>query len=443
MDIRQNSGYYEKALTQLMIAAGIPDAETYAEWDEARKLDFLNNELGHSRPLTGRSAQLPKEAAEVIAMLDVVKETISKYGTASFGAFIVSMTRTVSDLLTVYVLGKEAGLTLYEDGVSAFLLPVAPLFETYEDLVNSSEIMDAFLSHPCTRESLVRAGDARSKVMIMLGYSDSNKDTGILASQWVLQQAQRALIEVGRKHAVTLTFFHGRGGTIGRGAGPTHRFLEALPKGSLDGGLRITEQGEVIAQKFNTLTNAASNLQWLMAGTVGASQLAEVDEPADLSGVMEQLTNLSREAYRELIDSPGFIDFYRQATPIDVIERSRIGSRPSRRTGRATLEDLRAIPWVFSWNQGRFYLPGWFGVGTALERLSTEHGACYEQLASDVLAAPLLRYVFYNIESSLASSSERWIRAYAGLVEDTELRERLLGIILRDRGLAIQLMSKL
>ena len=188
--------------------------------------------------------------------------------------------------------------------------------------------------------------------VIMLGYSDSNKDTGIIASQWALQCAQKRLLEIGDKHGVILTFFHGRGGTVGRGAGPTHRFLEALPAGSLAGGLRLTEQGEVIGQKFNTATTASSNLETLLAGSLGAQLLTLAkEEPDEITGIMDRLAESSRLAYRELLETDGFVEFYRQATPIDAIERGRIGSRPSRRTGQASPQDLRAIPWVFSWNQ--------------------------------------------------------------------------------------------
>ena len=273
----------------------------------------------------------------------------------------------------------------------------------------------------------------------MLGYSDSNKDTGIIASQWALQRSQKRLLEVGGKHGVSLTFFHGRGGTVGRGAGPTHRFLEALPKGSLVGGLRLTEQGEVIGQKFNTATTASSNLETLLAGSLGARLLSSSkDEPEATVRLMDHLAESSRLAYRELLETDGFVQFYRQATPIDAIERSRIGSRPSRRTGQASLEDLRAIPWVFSWNQSRYYLPGWYGVGAGLEALKNQQPELFNELPVLVAKSSFLRYVFYNAESSLASSDTEWMNAYAELVEDVDLRKLMLGKIINERSLAEQ-----
>ena len=435
-DIRQNSTFYEKALSQMMVAAGIPDAENFSQWPEKEKLRFLNRELATPRPLTHPSMDLPGEAGEARDTLGVVAAHIERFGPDGMGALIVSMTRNLCDLLTVYVLAKEVGLT-HEDEENGLrcMLPVVPLFETYEDLEGAPAIADAFLSHPCTRRSLgIGASDTKPRMMIMLGYSDSNKDAGILASQWVLFNAQQNLVAVCLKHGVKATFFHGRGGTIGRGAGPTHRFLEALPQRSLDGGLRVTEQGEVIAQKYNTPATATANLEWLIAGSLGARMLV-TKHPMNkvISDAMDLIVSHSKSTYRALLDAPGFMTFYRQATPIDAIEQSRIGSRPSRRTGQASLEDLRAIPWVFSWNQSRFYVPGWYGVGSALDALEATGDEPYDTFRKNLQSTAFLRYVFYNIESSLSSSDEDWMRTYAQLVKEEDIRERLLTQILDER----------
>lgn len=444
IDIRQNSAFYEKALSQMMAAAGIEGADDYPNWSEEDKLAFLNRELSTPRPLTHASMVLPKEASEARDALGTVAAHISKHGTDGIGALIVSMTRNLGDLLTVYVLGKEVGLTHQQDGGLACILPVVPLFETYEDLEEGPAISDAFLAHPCTRRSLKIGTDEAARFMIMLGYSDSNKDTGILASQWVLFNAQRNLAAVGLKHGVKTTFFHGRGGTIGRGAGPTHRFLEALPEHSLDGGLRVTEQGEVIAQKYNTPSTATANLEWLVAGSLGAQLLATKNPlPDTLSDTMDTIVEHSRKAYRALLDAPDFMTFYRQATPIDAIEQSRIGSRPSRRTGKGTLDDLRAIPWVFSWNQSRYYVPGWYGVGSALDALEASGDDAYNTFQQSLQSTALLRYVFYNVESSIASSDEKWMRTYAELVQEEDVRERLLTQILDERARTVRHLGKL
>jgi len=438
LDVRQNSAAYDLALGQMMEAAGIEDGLNFGEWSLEKKLGFLNKELSHPRPMTHASIKLPPEAEEVRATFSELVHHLNTRGAEGLGCLVVSMTRNVADLLVVYVLGKEVGLTQMVDGKMICALPVVPLFETFEDLEAAPEIMKEFLSHPCAQASLQKDGGSANQV-IMLGYSDSNKDTGIIASQWALQRAQKRLLEIGNDHGISLTFFHGRGGTVGRGAGPTHRFLEALPKGSLAGGLRITEQGEVIGQKFNTATTASSNLETLLAGSLGAQLLSSAREESENTSVlMDCLAHSSRLAYRELLETEGFVQFYRQATPIDAIELSRIGSRPSRRTGQASLQDLRAIPWVFSWNQSRYYLPGWYGVGAGLEALKTEHPALFDELPKLVHQSAFLRYVFYNAESSLASSDPAWMRAYAGLVEDEKLGSVMLEKILEERNLAEQ-----
>lgn len=436
LDIRQNSAYYTQALSEMMVAAGIADAENFENWPEERKLKFLEAELVNPRPLTHGSMKLAPKALELRKTFAEIVAYRDEHGINGLGALIVSMTRTVSDLLMVYVLGKEVGLTHANESQLVCDLPVVPLFETYEDLEAAPAITDRFLSHPCTKASILQQAFQQPSLMVMLGYSDSNKDTGIIASQSALRRAQRELLKIGRKHEVDITFFHGRGGTVGRGAGPTHRFLEALPQNSLDGGLRITEQGEVIGQKYNTATSAVANLEWLIAGTLGGKLLSlKQDEAQGLSPTVRGLATSSRKVYRELLEAPGFMTFYRQATPIDAIEHSRIGSRPARRTGQATLEDLRAIPWVFSWNQSRFYLPGWYGVGSALSQLQADDAESYAQLAESVQHTPFLRYLLYNVESSLASSHRKWMEQYAGLVQDQGARDSIFGKIMNEWNL--------
>jgi phosphoenolpyruvate carboxylase len=223
-------------------------------------------------------------------------------------------------------------------------------------------------------------------------------------------------------------FFHGRGGTISRGAGPTHRFINALPHSSLQGDLRLTEQGETIAQKYANRLNAAYNLELLMAGTTGATcrHRHTENDPHPLEPTMDTLAKKSRTAYQQLLDTDGFVSFFRQATPIDAIEASRIGSRPARRTGDPTLDDLRAIPWVFSWSQARFYLSGWYGSGTALEWLRNEHPSTFETVKEQNFVWSPLHYVISNVATSLATADPDIMSAYADLVEDRKLRTRIM-----------------
>ena len=275
----------------------------------------------------------------------------------------------------------------------------------------------------------------------MVGYSDSNKDSGIFASQWGLQKAQSRLAALGRDSDVRIRFFHGRGGTISRGAGPTHRFLKALPNNSLSGDIRLTEQGETIAQKFGNLPTATYNLELLVAGVTATTihHARNAPIPPPIAPLLERLCRSSQKAYRRLLDTENFITFYRQATPIDALEHSRIGSRPSRRTGKPSLADLRAIPWVFSWSQARFYVPGWFGAGSGLSELSEAELA---ELKSHIRTWPFLHYVLTNIESSIASTDLELMQAYAGLVEDAALRERFLKLILDEWHLTQQMLEK-
>jgi phosphoenolpyruvate carboxylase len=280
----------------------------------------------------------------------------------------------------------------------------------------------------------------------MIGYSDSNKESGILASQWALHRAQSALASLAAEAGVRIRFFHGRGGTISRGAGPTHRFLDALPAGTVNGDLRLTEQGETIAQKYANGVTANFNLELLLAGTAATSlrpatgAAAPVPEPT--AAAMDLLVGASREAYEGLLQADGFMEFYSQATPIDALELSSIGSRPSRRTGRRTLADLRAIPWVFSWNQARFYLPGWFGVGHALNHLRQADAAAFENLKDCLRGGwPFLRYVLMNVETNLASTDERIMADYAGLVPDVEVRTRFLNRIMGEIALTREMLA--
>ncbi len=437
LDIRQNSRFHDKALGQLMTLAGHP-GEEYADWDEPRRLAFVEAELRSSRPFAHAGASAGPEADAVLSCYRLLVDHHATFGSSGLGALIVSMTRQLSDLLVVYLLAREAGLAKNTPEGLYCLLPVTPLFETAEDLEGAPAIMRAFLAHPVTQLSL-RAmrdqPDATPVQQIMIGYSDSNKESGILASQWALHRAQGALTAIGRDAGVRIRYFHGRGGTISRGAGPTHRFLDALPPGSVGGDLRLTEQGETIAQKYGNPATANFNLELLLAGTAGTSlrpaQAAASPLITRMEAGVDLLVAASREVYEGLLGEPDFMDFYSQATPIDVLELSSIGSRPSRRTGQRTLADLRAIPWVFSWNQARFYLPGWYGVGSALNHLRESDPAAFQSLKECVNGGwPFLRYVLMNVETNLASADRAIMSDYAGLVTDEALRRKFLDRIM-------------
>jgi phosphoenolpyruvate carboxylase len=434
LDIRQNSGYFDRAIEGLLATAGTP-APDYASWPAEMKSELLDRELASLRPFAGPRMALPDEARNLVDVFRTIRTHLDAHGPAGIGNVIVSMTRSVADLLAVYLFAREAGL-LADAGDGPYCeLPVAPLFETIADLEHCDEILDAWLAHPVTQRSLrylqQRDGWAQPRVVVMLGYSDSNKDGGILASNWGLRQAQRKLAAVARRHGVRVDYFHGRGGTIGRGAGPTHVFLDALPTGSQMGGMRVTEQGEVIAQKYANRLTATFHLERLLAGVTRTS-LIHSRAPRNghpLEEIWPGVVKASYAAYRALVESDGFVDFFRQATPIDAIEQARIGSRPPRRTGKATLNDLRAIPWVFSWSQARFHLPGWYGVGTALCTLRAEEPERWAQLTAQVKSWPFLVYILHNVEASLLMANREVMSMYAALAGDAALRDRVMHTI--------------
>lgn len=460
LDVRQNSEFHDLAIAEILTAAGVADGENFPKWPEEKRLAFLNAELLSGRPFLHDGARIGEHADNVLDTHRVLVRHWKRSGTAGLGSLIVSMSRQLSDLLAVYLLAREAGLMTHTPEGMACPLPVVPLFETMDDLHHSPGILAAFLDHPLTSRSN-RSWDLQSQSVagtscpaspkatqqIMLGYSDSNKDCGILAAQVALHRAQSALTKVGLEKGVALCFFHGRGGTISRGAGPTHWFMAALPHGAMSGGFRMTEQGETIAQKYANLANATYNLELLLAGaainTARHKHLPETPDPA--GPFLDALSDSSQKAYQALLRSDGFIDFYRQATPIDALENARIGSRPARRTGKKShsISDLRAIPWVFSWTQARYYLPGWFGVGSALFELKENSPADFAALKQALEKSTFLSYVLTNVETNLASANLDLMRAYAALVTDKEIRTRFTEIITAEFDLTQNLLAEL
>ena len=448
LDVRQNSAFHENALIQLLKAASI-DTIDYHALNEKERLKFINAELKSGRPFSHPSMQLGENADAVLSSYKVLAAHIHKYGSMGLGSLIVSMTRSVSDLLTVYLLAREGGLIEKTPEGLVCLLPVVPLFETIEDLDGSAEILDGFLSHPFTKRSLQYLSKTHPEgemvQQVMVGYSDSNKDGGILASQWHLYEAQTKLVETGIKHGVKIRFFHGKGGSISRGAGPVHYFVKALPHSSISGDIRITEQGETIAQKYANKINAAYNLELFMASVTAKTISDKYNKktPFPYSDIMEYLATESKVKYTNLLHGERFIDFFRSATPIDAIESSRIGSRPSRRTGGATIQDLRAIPWVFSWNQSRYNMTSWFGVGSTLEKLEKENPKDFGRFKEAIEHDDFIRYVFTNVDTSLAASDVDIMSEYAQLVEDRELQRKYFSIFKNELAKSKELLNKI
>ncbi len=449
LDIRQNSAFHNRAISQLMAAAGMEDT-AFGEWPEAKRRAWIDQEFASPRPFTVATAKLPVEATACVELFRFLRGWISTHGASGIGSFIVSMTHAPSDLLAVHLLAREAGLLHGEPGALVSEIGVTPLFETIDDLERSAEILTEYLAHPAVRRTLQFIQDrdetARPIQEVMIGYSDSNKDGGILASQWNLRQAQIRLAEVADRAGVELRFFHGRGGTVGRGAGPTNAFLASLPGGTLHGGVRVTEQGEVIAQKYANRLTAAFHLERLLAGAAHWTIVharSDAESSAEVEQLLREAAIVSRRVYRELVDSEGFLEFFCQATPLDAIENSRIGSRPARRTGRRSLEDLRAIPWVFSWSQARFNLPGWYGVGSAFEMVCGEDESKWESLRQVAKPWPFFANLLHNVEFSVVAADPDVMVEYAGLVEDRKVRERVLSAIFQEYDATKRVLARM
>jgi phosphoenolpyruvate carboxylase len=409
LDLRQDSAIHEAALAGLLDDAGWPEREAD---ERAGRLQALLAEAGQD----GR-IQVPgaghEDAASTLEVFATVVEALPRYGARAFGPYIVSMSRSAADALAVLALARVAGCV---DGDGQVPLDVAPLFETVDDLDASADVLRSLFADPVYRAHLEARG---GRQMVMLGYSDSAKDGGIVASRWALQQTQIALTALARESGVRIAFFHGRGGSLSRGGGKTERAVIAAPRGSVDGFLRLTEQGEVIHRKYGIRALALRNLEQTTGAVLRATLRPRPAEPreAQWRSIAAGIAARSREVYRELVyGREDFVPYFREATPIDVIERLRIGSRPSKRGSAGGVSSLRAIPWVFAWSQNRAGLTAWYGVGSGLQQAIDAHGV--DTLAEMARDWPFLASLVDDVEMVLAKSDmaifERYSRLAAG-----------------------------
>ena len=434
LDIRQNSTFHDKAVSQILKANGEKNFD-FENWNEEKRVTYLSELLENHATITDISLHYGPEADNVLDCYRVIRQHINKYGSEGIGSFIISMTRKLSDLLAVYFLMKETQLL-------NTAIKVVPLFETIEDLHQGPIILDQFLQHPTT---LLRAAKLNYQQEVMLGYSDSNKDGGTIASKWNLYQAEQKISEIALKNNFSVYFFHGAGGTISRGGGKYHRFLESMPTNTVNGTVKITVQGETIAQLFGNPLTATYNLNALSSGVAKQTILAKqkVDKQPFPIEIMEYLSQKSFTHYRDLIETPGFISFFGKATCIDVLERSKIGSRPARRTGTRTLADLRAIPWVFSWNLSRISITGWYGLGSALKSLKSEKPKAFESLKQSLNEWPFLKFLVIQTETNLILSNKEMMALYANLDEATAERELFMSKIRTDYDDCFTLIEEL
>jgi phosphoenolpyruvate carboxylase len=423
LDIREHSDVHHRALAGLYERLGELD-RPYLQLDPAERTTLLAAELASGRPLAPRSGPLPVATAAVLDTLEMMRAAQETFGEETVRTYIVSMCRGADDLLAVTVLAREAGLLDLTPGAEWSRLDLVPLLETVDELGRAGGLLDELLRDPSYRRQVRARGNVQE---VMLGYSDSNKGAGITTSQWEIQRAQRQLRDVAARHAVRLRLFHGRGGSVGRGGGPAAEAVAATPYGVVDGAMKVTEQGEVISDKYSLPELAHDNLEIMLAAVLEATAAHRLPRwPAEVVArwdeAMTIVSNAALAGYRALIDQPGMPEFFAAATPVDELVRLNVGSRPARRPregGAPGLDDLRAIPWVFGWTQTRMVVPGWFGLGSGLQAArAAGFGPVLEEMRQWAFFTNLLG----NVEMTLAKTDLRIADCYVSALVEPELQ---------------------
>ncbi|HYN23381.1 MAG TPA: phosphoenolpyruvate carboxylase, partial [Thermoanaerobaculia bacterium] len=434
LDARENTTKLNAALADLWRTGGQADGRTGGQVPEQSSDEWrqwIAAELARPLPPGQQAPALPPESAETLGMFQLIGQLREEIDREAFGAFVLSMTRSVSDILGAYLLAKTAGLFGDTAGVESSTLPIVPLFETIEDLQRAPAIMKDLLAVPLVRRSVRAQGGVQE---VMIGYSDSNKDGGFLTSNWELSKAQIKLTRLGRECGVPISFFHGRGGSVSRGGAPTGRAIAAQPAGSIDGRMRITEQGEVVSFKYANRGTAQYQIELLAASVVEHSLKSEREKAllptAEFDEVMEALSGAAQASYRGLVDHPDLFAYYQSASPLEEISLLNMGSRPARRFGARSLSDLRAIPWVFAWSQNRHFVPGWYGVGsgilTFLQVRGPRGAAMLDRMFTE---SRLFRLIVDEVEKTLSYVDLGIAREYAELVPDSGVRSNILSLV--------------
>jgi phosphoenolpyruvate carboxylase len=440
LDLRENTTVTTRTLQavwQELNPGGSPPAPGSVEWEQ-----WLREELARPLEELPQFQGLDRQASNTVGLFQLIAETSGEYGRDVFGSFILSMTRSVADILGLYLLAKYTGNFVDKAGTEHCLLPIVPLFETIDDLRAAPDIMKNLLGIPVVRRSVRQQGGVQE---VMIGYSDSNKDGGFFTSNWELSKAQAALTKVGQESKVRISFFHGRGGSVSRGGAPTGHAIAAQPAGSVQGRMRITEQGEVVSSKYANQGTAQYQME-ILAASVFEHTLKSMDEEElkprpEFQEAMEALSNLSYTQYRQLAETPGLVNYYNAASPVNELAKMNIGSRPARRTGATTLDDLRAIPWVFAWTQNRHHVPAWYGIGTAINEFLRVRGEPGNKLLRTMFEeSRLFRLIVDEVEMSLAFVSLEVMQAYSRLVKNAEVRECIYGMIEGEYNLSLEMV---
>jgi phosphoenolpyruvate carboxylase len=444
LDLRENTTRTTSALQSLWWASAGHGDDTPPELGSREWRVWLLREL--ARPLSGPRLipELPAEAADLIAMFRQAGEVRRGLERDAVGSFILSMTRSVEDILGAYLLAKEGGAFLDTGGTEICAIPIVPLFETIADLRAAPAIMQEALAVPLIRRSTHWQGNVQE---VMIGYSDSNKDGGFVASNWELAKAQSNLTRVGGDAGVDIAFFHGRGGSVSRGGAPTGRAIAAQPAGSIRGRFRVTEQGEVVSYKYANKGTALYQMELLASSVLEHALKSEREEALgpkrEFDDIMEALAGASRAAYSGLVGHPDLVGYFQAASPLEEISLLNIGSRPARRFGAKSLSDLRAIPWVFAWAQNRHVITGWYGVGSALHSLIEVRGQQGEALLPRMFKdSRLFRLIIDEVEKTLLLVDLDIARDYASLVADAQVRDNIFALIEKELALTKEMVLR-
>jgi phosphoenolpyruvate carboxylase len=436
LDIRQHSGRHLAALDEITSKMDLLP-KSYGQCSEQEKCKWLGEELSTRRPLFPVQLSFSDDTNETIETFRTMQACQKRFGAEAVDTYIVSMTKQPSDLLAVLVFAKDCGLVNFAEKTSASI-SVVPLFETIDDLRQAPAFFETLLKDPIYRRYLKSRNDLQE---IMIGYSDSGKDGGIVTSNWELYKAQRHLVEFAAGAGISLRLFHGRGGAIGRGGGPTHRAILAQPPATVAGRIKITEQGEVISSKYALHEIAVRNFERLTAAvleaTLSSARASHQSDKPEWFSFMETFSEDAYQSYRKLVHGdPDFVDFFHQTTPIDEIALLNLGSRPTRRSSNSrSIDDLRAIPWVFAWTQSRYMLPAWYGFGTAVEKVRAAGGA--EIMQEMYRSWPFFRMLVSKVETALAVADMSVATFYAENLVEARLREKYLPIIMAEYRLAV------
>ena len=429
LDLRENTTVTNHTLA--CIWKEINNSDTPPDKDSDEWQAWLIQELARPLEELPEFEKLDEMSESTFGLFKLTGSIIDELDREAFGHFILSMTQSVSDILGIYLLAKYAGLFIDKPATEICRLPIVPLFETIDDLQRAPEIMTELLNIPVVRRSVK---DQCGYQEVMIGYSDSNKDGGYFTSNWELNKAQSALTATGKESGIPIVFFHGRGGSVSRGGAPTGHAIASQPAGSIHGQMRITEQGEVVSSKYANEGTAQYQIELLAASvfehTLKSMSEEELKPEPEMTEAMEALSSLSYAHYRKLAETPGLVDFYNAASPVEELARMNIGSRPARRFGAKTLNDLRAIPWVFAWTQNRMMVPGWYGVGTALESFIKVRGNDGRQIIGRLFNhSRLFKLIVDEVEKTLELVDMEVAKNYADLVQDTGLKEHVFSLI--------------